>query len=65
MNKVSEDHWDLDFPDCNVPLEVKALLEDSQWMNGANAFIKEDTQIYPWFGYNKGTFKIFKDVYSP
>ena len=58
--------WELDLPGCRFPIEVKALLNDSQWMRGANAVVSgESATVYPWFHETQGTFKTMPDVWSP
>jgi len=53
-----------------APLEVKVLINDNQWMLGANAFINMNSnstgasEIYPWFFTYSGSLTIINNVYS-
>ncbi len=64
--QFDDTHW-------NQTLEAKVLIDDKQWMVGANAkFLLEKSKstsytadIFPWFNTNKGTLEIEDDVFSP
>ena len=63
MNKLQDHSWTVDL-NCNQDvdqIEMKVLINDTDWMEGANAVGKVGgaswniIEIYPWFYTTKGT----------
>ena len=66
LTRVSDTAWELELSGCDSAIEVKALLNDSQWMRGANAVVSSSSStVYPWFHATEGTFQTLPAVWSP
>lgn len=64
MSYVGDDTWSTCVSAGNI--EVKPLLGDSTWCNGANTFIGPNGgAVYPWFYSTNGWYGYLRGIYSP